>query len=110
MKKLVSVGLSIGLFFSLAPCLFAGGIENVHNYSAEWVRTLNRQAATDSADAAVYNPAGVMKMDPGTYVNFSSQYTLKEYEHTYGGVGHMSDTPTYIPSLFAVHKRETCRA
>jgi len=85
MKKLFVSLCVAGLIVSSASSLFAGGIENKHNWSAEYVRTLNRNAATDSADAVVYNPAGVMKMEDGFYLNLTGQYVLKDYSNTFLG-------------------------
>jgi long-chain fatty acid transport protein len=86
--------------------LFAGGIENKTNWSAEWVRTLNRNAATDSADAVSYNPAGVMKMDNGLYMNATGQYAFKNYSDTVQGTKYETDEPDVVPSLFALYKRD----
>jgi long-chain fatty acid transport protein len=84
----------------------AGGIENKHNYSAEYIRTLNRNAATDSADAVVYNPAGVMKMEDGLYVSLSGQYAFKDYSNTVGGTEFDQDEPDIVPSLFALFSKD----
>ncbi len=95
-----------------ASPLFAGGIENKTNWSAEWVRTLNRNAATDSADAVAYNPAGVMKMDNGLYLNASGQYAFKDYSNTesntfpFNGTKYSTDEPDFVPSLFALYKQD----
>ena len=106
MKKLFVFLCIAGLIAASASPLFAGGIENKHNWSAEWVRTLNRNAATDSADAVSYNPAGVMKMDSGFYLNASGQYALKDYKNTYLGVEYKTDEPDFVPSLFALYKQD----
>ena len=90
---------------SVSP-VFAGGIDNKTNWSAEWVRTLNRNAATDSADAVSYNPAGVMKMDNGLYLNASGQYALKDYKQTYLGTTYETDDPDFVPSMFALYKQD----
>ena len=86
MKKLFVLLSMVGLVFLLTAPLLAGGIDNKHNFSAEYIRTLNRNAATDSADAVVYNPAGVMRMENGFYLNFSGQYAAKDYSDTIGGI------------------------
>jgi long-chain fatty acid transport protein len=96
----------VALIVASASPLFAGGIENKHNWSAEWVRTLNRNAATDSADAVSYNPAGVMKMDNGLYLNAAGQYAFKDYKHTYLGTEYSTDEPDLVPSLFALYKKD----
>jgi long-chain fatty acid transport protein len=106
MKKLFVLLCVAGLIAAGAPSLFAGGIENKHNWSAEWVRTLNRNAATDSADAVSYNPAGVMKMDSGLYLNASGQYALKDYSNTFQGVKYETDEPDFVPSLFTLYKQD----
>jgi hypothetical protein len=126
MKRLVVFLCVSALVFAVATPLMAGGIENKHNYSAEYIRTLNRNAATDSADAVVYNPAGVVKMEDGFYVNLDSadavvynpagvvkmedgfyvnlsgQYAFKDYSNTVGGTEFDQDEPDIVPSLFAL--------
>ncbi len=96
----------VGLVFLLTAPLLAGGIDNKHNFSAEYIRTLNRNAAVDSADAVVYNPAGVMQMENGFYLNFTGQYAAKDYSNTFGGMEYDSDTPDIVPSLFALYKKD----
>ncbi|MCX8125204.1 MAG: hypothetical protein N3F66_13735 [Spirochaetes bacterium] len=51
------------------------------NHSAEYVRTLNRNASVD-ADAAFYNPAGLPYMQEGLYIMYSSQTYYKKRVHT----------------------------
>ena len=85
MKRLLVFLCVSALVFAVASPLMAGGIDNKVQYSAEYLRTLNRNAATDSADAVAYNPAGVVKMPDGFYVNLSGQYAFKEYRNTFGG-------------------------
>ena len=79
---------------------FAGGIDTKNNHSAEYVRTFNRNAATDAADIVIYNPAGTSFMEDGLYVNGSIQYLVKEYTNTIGGTEYESDTPSVIPAWF----------
>jgi long-chain fatty acid transport protein len=113
MKKFFVFLCVAGLIAASASPLFAGGIENKHNWSAEWVRSLNRNASTDSADAVSYNPAGVMKMDNGFYLNATGQYALKEYSNTepntpplYNGTKYSTDDPDFVPSLFGLYKQD----
>ena len=112
MKKLFVFLCIAGLIAASASPLFAGAIDNKHNWSAEWVRSLNRNAATDSADAVSYNPAGVMKMDSGFYLNATGQYALKEYSNTesntfpFNGTKYSTDEPDFVPSLFALYKQD----
>ena len=96
----------ISLIVASASPIFAGGIENKTNWSAEYIRTFNRNAATDSADIVMYNPAGVTKMGDGFYGNFSAQYINKDYTNRINGTDYDSDEPSYIPGLFLLYKKD----
>ena len=105
MKKFFICLCTIGFLFYFSSPLLAGGIDNKHNFSAEYVRTLNRNAATDSADAVVYNPAGVMEMENGSYINLSTQYILKDYS-SIDSLGLDQDEPSIVPALFGLYKQD----
>jgi long-chain fatty acid transport protein len=63
------------------------------NHSADYVRTLNRNAST-SADAAFYNPAGLAFLDyKGLTVHFSTQTYYAKRVHTmdYYGIQYASN-------------------
>jgi len=106
MKKLLIFLCVSGLIVSLASPLMAGGIDSKTAWSAEYIRTFNRNAATDSADAAAYNPAGVMKMEDGVYGNLSVIYIGKDYTNDVGGTDLESDESSIVPGLFAVYKQD----
>lgn len=104
MKKKIAFAL---LFSLSATPLYAGGIVNKSNASADYFRTLNRQAATDYADIAVYNPAGIMKMEDGKYVKLDFQYIDKDYSNTIPGGNELDqDKSSLIPGLFVIHKQD----
>jgi long-chain fatty acid transport protein len=89
--------------------LLAGGIDNKTNYSVDYIRSLNRNAATDSADAVVYNPAGVMKMENGMYLQLDLQYTaIKEATNRIVALDaeFESDKTDIVPALFALYKKD----
>ncbi len=95
------------LVMVLASSAFAGGVVNKTNWSAEYIRTMNRNAATDYADIVFYNPAGTVHMDEGGFVNLSVHYFPKLYEHTiktgpFAGK-YESDEPSMVPGLFALY-------
>jgi long-chain fatty acid transport protein len=69
MKK-TGIILIAGLI--LMSIVFGGGIVTNTNQSAEFLRTLNRNAST-SLDAAYYNPAGLTQLDDGFYAYVSNQ-------------------------------------
>jgi long-chain fatty acid transport protein len=112
-KGLIAVGAIVAMV-GLASSLQAGGIINKQNLSAEYIRTLNRNAATDMADAAVYNPAGTAMMPDGLYLKADAIYFMKDYTNqlpnaigplALGGGTLDSDEPSIIPGLFAVYKQ-----
>lgn len=84
----------------------AGHVDYLSNLSADFIRTLNRAAAIDAADIAVYNPAGTAMMaEDGLYLNFSGQTVFKDYAITYDGQRYTTNKPTPIlPSFFALFK------
>ena len=94
----------------LSGCLFSaaygGGAENKTNWSAEYIRTLNRNAATDYADIAAYNPAGTVKLQDGFIINGSAQYLSKEYKNNINGTSFESDEPSVVPGVFGVYNRD----
>ncbi len=85
----------------------AGGIINKQNQSADYMRTLNRNAATDYADIASYNPAGIMQMANGLYGKLDVMYFDKDYSNDVPGFGTLDQNePSIIPGLFTIYKQD----
>jgi long-chain fatty acid transport protein len=114
MKKVLLCVGGLALFCAFTATAFAGAIDNRTNWSAEWVRTLNRNAATDFADIAAYNPAGTVKLHEGFSLNGSLQYGKKDYTNNVslpaaipytGCTDCESDEPSYIPGIFGVYNK-----
>lgn len=106
MKKIFVFLCVSSLVLLSSSYLMAGGVDNRSNHSGEYVRTLNRNAATDSLDAIVYNPAGVMTMEDGEYVNLSIHYVMKDYKNTIDGETLDQDDPSFVPGAFALYKHD----
>ena len=103
MKRfLICVG-GTALASAIAATAFAGAIDNKTNWSAEYIRTLNRNAATDYADIAAYNPAGTVKLHQGFTLNGSVQYLTTDYKNVINGTKYESDEPSFIPGFFGVY-------
>jgi long-chain fatty acid transport protein len=105
MKKLLAILCLSSLVLLTSSPLLAGGITNKQNFSVEYLRTSSRNATTDSADAAVYNPAGVTRMEDGIYINAGAFYAFKDYSNTIGGREYSSDEPSIVPSLIGLYKK-----
>lgn len=97
-------------FFILAASvtLFAGSAEENTNQSAEYMKTLNRNASTD-ADATFYNPAGTAYLQEGLYLYLSSQTILLPIDirgHSLSRSAYKGDKTAYcIPNLYLVYKK-----
>jgi len=99
--------LAVLLSLVVVDAVMAGGIINKNNQSADYMRTLNRAAATDYADIAVYNPAGSMQMEDGFYGKVDVMYYGKDYTNTVPGYGELSqDEPSITPGVFSVYKKK----
>jgi len=118
MRKYLVFLCVVALVFVGASAVFASGMENKNNFSADYVRTLNRAAATDSADAAVYNPAGTTQLKNGLHLSLNNQYIIKKQGHkmeqndinsawgTYGYEFEDTKPVPLLPSFFAVYKQD----
>lgn len=107
MKFVFTVFCGLVLLCLASAPASAGGIINKANHSADYIRTLNRYAATDRADIAAYNPAGIMQMENGTYAKADLMYFAKDYSNTVPGFGELDqDEPSIIPTMFLVHKQD----
>jgi len=73
MKK---AGMIILLIAAGISITFAGGLVVNTNQSAEFVRTMNRNATTE-LDAAYFNPAGLTKLSDGFHLYISNQTILQ---------------------------------
>ncbi len=105
MRKGITCIGGLALSCAVASTAFAGAVENKTNWSAEYIRTLNRNAATDYADIAAYNPAGTVKLNEGFIINGSMQFLSKKYENIISGSSLESDEPSYIPGIFGVYNQ-----
>ncbi len=112
MKKILFYAF---ILFSLTGIgeLYAN-IDNLSNMSAEWIRTGNRNAATDAADIVVYNPAGITALGDGIHVNVGNQTLMRKPEHSYdltalGGSkeSHKQDgIDWFLPNLYVTYNQD----
>ncbi len=97
---------------SLMSSAFAGSVDNRNNNSADFIRNVSRNAATEGADISIYNPAGAVMMEDGLHLSLSNQTVAKFNQHslsptqTASKVTYQSDivSPVY-PTAFAVYKK-----
>lgn len=106
-KRLLAV-LGIVLSVSLGPSAVYANIDNLSNMSAEWIRTGNRNAATDAADIVLYNPAGLTELSNGVHINLSNQTLIRKPEHSFDlGTGpqhyEQDSADLFLPNLYAAY-------
>ena len=110
MRKTCVVLCILVLFICSSGLLLGSGIDNKTNWSTGYIRTLNRNAVYDNPDAVVYNPAGVVKLDPGFNIGVHNQFVFKEYSHTLStppGTSYSASNPTWLlPSAFLTYNFE----
>jgi long-chain fatty acid transport protein len=106
MKKLMILIVVVGMVGATAAVAWAGGADNKTNWSAEYIGMLNRNAATDAADIAMYNPAGTVMMEDGFYANVSGHYIDKVYNNKINGTDYETDKYSVVPGAFAVYKQD----
>ncbi|MFC1543498.1 hypothetical protein ACFL4K_03035 [Candidatus Neomarinimicrobiota bacterium] len=76
MRKIIA-GFSVMML--CANMAMAGGIITNTNQSAEFIRTLNRNASI-GIDAAYFNPAGLIQLDDGLHLSISNQSVIQTRE------------------------------
>ncbi len=74
--KALSIESLLVLGVILPTAANAAGLHHNTNQSAEWVRTLNRNASTD-IDAVFYNPAATALFEDGLHLYLSNQMILQ---------------------------------
>src|SRR5210317_2673104 len=103
MKRVLTCAGGLLLTVVFGSVAYGGAIDNKTNWSAEYIRTLNRNAATDYADIAAFNPAGTVKLQDGFILNGSAQYLSKEYTNNISDPfpsvtnSYESDEPSVVP-------------
>ncbi len=96
----------IVLILGTAVPASGGGIDNKQNFSSAYAGSLSRNAATDGADAAAYNPAGLMHLKNGTYLEVDILPFIFDYDHEFNGETQTANTKLIAPMAFGVHKRD----
>jgi long-chain fatty acid transport protein len=106
MKRVFTCAGGLLLSFVFVSTVYGGAAVNKTNWSAEYIRTLNRNAATDYADVAAFNPAGTVKLQEGFTINASGQYLDKDYTNKVDGKNFESDKSSAFPGAFAVYRKD----
>jgi long-chain fatty acid transport protein len=111
MSKTVYAFLAASVLFGLSHPLPAQ-MDNLTNLSVEWMRMPARNAASDSTDIVVYNPAALVRLGEGFHLNLGNQSLLRKPSHTYDlqlGAGERSfgqdGIDAFLPNFYAAYTK-----
>ena len=112
MKKTALAFMAGFVLFGLSSRLPAQ-MDNLTNLSVEWMRMPARNAASDSADIVVYNPAALVRLGEGFHFNLGNQSLLRKPSHTYDmGFGSGERTfnqegiDAFLPNFYAAYTKD----
>lgn len=104
----------ITLITALGTTAFGASIDHIQNYTAEYNANMAQQAAISPTTSAYYNPAGIMRLENGTYFTGGVQLaigkeTMKYNTNKGDGGEYSADLLAPIPN-FALIKKQDDRA
>ncbi len=104
----------ITLIAALGTTAFGASIDHIQNYTAEYNANMAQQAAISPTTSAYYNPAGIMRLENGTYFTGGVQLaigkeTMKYNTNKGDGGEYSADLLAPIPN-FALIKKQDDRA
>lgn len=101
LKKLTIASLLI------SATTFGASIDHIQNYTAEYGANPAQQGAINYGTTVNFNPAGLMRLENGTYFAGGIQYAFgdqKMTDNNYNGKGFDTDLSSPIPN-FAIYKK-----
>jgi len=112
MRKTIVAFMAAFVLFALSAPLPAQ-MDNLTNLSVEWMRMPARNAASDSADIVVYNPAALVRLSEGFHLNLGNQSLLRKPSHAYNltyGAGERSFSQDgidpFLPNFYAAYSKD----
>ena len=104
----------ITLIAGLGTSVFGASIDHIQNYTAEYNANMAQQAAISPTTSAYYNPAGIMRLENGTYFTGGVQLAFGKETMRYdttAGEGNRYDANLLAPiPNFALIKKDDNRA
>lgn len=92
---------------ALTACLslsaFGASIDHIQNYTAEYGGNPAQQGAINQGSTVYFNPAGLMRLENGTYFVGGLQYAFGEQE-MHNGESYKTDLSSPIPNV-AIYKK-----
>lgn len=94
----------LALIASLSVSAMGASIDHIQNYSAEYGANPAQQGAINTGSSVYFNPAGLMRLEDGTYIVGGIQYAFGSESMKEGGRDFSSNLSSPIPN-FAIYKK-----
>ncbi len=103
------------LIASMGTAAFGASIDHIQNYTAEYNANMAQQGAISATTSVYYNPAGLMRLENGTYFTGGIQAAFgketMKYDTKHDGASHSYDADLLAPiPNFALFKKDDNRA
>lgn len=86
--------------------IFAASIDHIQNYSAEYGANPAQQGAINIGSTVYFNPAGLMRLENGTYFVGGLQYAFGKQTMKESGNDYSADLSSPIPNI-ALYRKTT---
>ncbi len=96
--------ISLIAFLLISTMGKAASIDHIMNYTAEYSANPALQGSTNYSSTVNFNPAGLMRLNNGLYMNGGLQYATGGYEMKYDGKSYKSDLGSPVPN-FSLYKK-----
>ncbi|WP_432204479.1 OmpP1/FadL family transporter [Cetobacterium somerae] len=94
----------LALVASLSVATMGASIDHIQNYSAEYGGNPAQQGAINMGSTVYFNPAGLMRLENGTYVVGGIQYAFGDQNMSADGRDFSTNLSSPIPN-FALYKK-----
>ena len=101
----------VALIATLGTTTFGASIDHIQNYTAEYNANMAQQAAISPTTSAYFNPAGIMRLENGTYFTTGVQLafgkeTMKYHTKDGDGGDYSANLNAPIPNLALIRKQD----
>ncbi|MGL4687663.1 MAG: OmpP1/FadL family transporter [Fusobacteriaceae bacterium] len=96
--------ISIMAFLLISTMGKGASIDHIMNYTAEYSANPALQGVINYSSTVNFNPAGLMRLENGLYMNGGLQYATGGYEMNYKGRSYKSDLGSPAPN-FSLYKK-----
>ncbi len=101
--KLNKLGLA-ALMLALSGAGYGASIDHIQNYTPEYNANPAQQGAINAGTSAYYNPAGLVHIENGTYIQVGAQMAIGKEEMKYQGETYDSDLGDVVPNISIIRK------